>query len=83
MNNCLNCGYANWERTKSGSLHPSGNGKCVWEMPVIDIPVSFYYIGHVVRQTVVAPDGGGFINRKLKPSSTKECKCWIPIEPKQ
>jgi transcriptional regulator NrdR family protein len=28
MKNCTECVHANWLRTKSGRLHPSGEGKC-------------------------------------------------------
>lgn len=26
MKNCINCKYAEWSRTESGRLHPSGDG---------------------------------------------------------
>lgn len=28
---CLDCKFADWMRTKSGRLHPSGEGECTWE----------------------------------------------------
>lgn len=29
MSVCVGCLYARWGRTKSGRLHPSGDGKCM------------------------------------------------------
>jgi hypothetical protein len=57
MKNCAGCKYAEWDRTKSGSLHPSGDGRCgyPWKLPAL--PASMYWVntpGHC----------GGLINRR-------------------
>jgi hypothetical protein len=54
---CDHCRYADWERTKSGNLHPDGSGRCafVWVAP--ELPKSFYWISG--GQT----PAGGFIER--------------------
>lgn len=31
---CLKCDHANWLRTNSGRLHPSGQGKCTWQRTI-------------------------------------------------
>lgn len=32
---CVGCRHANWDRNKSGALHPSGHGKCGWHTTVL------------------------------------------------
>lgn len=59
MKNCTDCKYANWNRTKSGKLHPSGDGKCIYPYKVPKLPESMYWIS----QTNPTP-AGGFINRR-------------------
>ena len=31
MKNCNGCRYAEWEKTKAGRLHPSGDEKCTYK----------------------------------------------------
>ena len=57
MKSCLDCSYAEWDRTKAGKLHPSGDGKCTWEYKEPKIPASFYWVS---RYSPV----GGYINRR-------------------
>ena len=38
MANCLNCAYANWDKTANGRRHPSGRGKCVVKLPFVVLP---------------------------------------------
>ena len=56
---CLGCTYANWNRTATGRLHPSGDGRCAypWKMP--PLPMSMYWLG----QSPPRPLGGN-ISRK-------------------
>lgn len=55
---CLDCKLADWQRTAAGKLHPSGDGRCLWEMPKIRLPVSMYFV------TGASKPVGGHINRK-------------------
>jgi len=57
MKNCTDCKHANWKRTATGRLHPSGAGRCMfpWKMP--PLPGAFYWLS---GQTPC----GGHIDRK-------------------
>ena len=35
MTICLDCKFAQWDRTQSGRLHPNGEGKCLWTKVVV------------------------------------------------
>jgi len=59
---CLECAKAEWQRTKSGSLHPSGAGRCRWQFRSPAIPKAFYYWG-VEKREAPSPHGG-HISRK-------------------
>lgn len=54
---CVDCKFANWQRTSSGRLHPSGDGRCEWKVPAIHLPVSMYFFGSFTPS-------GGHINRR-------------------
>lgn len=61
MSNCKECHFAVWRKTKTGKLHPSGEGKCTckpWEK--WQIPVAYYYI----HSRKIIPPEGGYINRR-------------------
>ena len=59
MRTCIGCRYAEWDKTKSGKFHPSGNGKCAFPYKIPPLPIAFYYI------SAGAPiPSGGYINRK-------------------
>ena len=34
MNNCLNCKFAEWARTKNGRVNPRQAGRCTWTKTV-------------------------------------------------
>lgn len=64
MTDCTTCRHANWERTQSGKLHPSGDGRCnrLNAHPLdLRIPPAFWWQtpqdDHPPRPT------GGHINR--------------------
>jgi hypothetical protein len=57
MKSCLGCCYADWKRSKNDALHPSGEGKCTFQVKIPQLPNSRYWIG----QPCI---GGGYINRK-------------------
>ena len=59
MKNCTKCGYANWERTKTGRLHPSGEGICSYVVKMPVLPASRYWIGRSEPSPM-----GGLINRR-------------------
>ena len=56
---CLECKFANWQRTSAGRLHPSGDGRCTREYPPVRLPISMYFIGSSAPRP-----SGGYINRK-------------------
>ena len=58
MKNCTNCKLAEWEKTKTGRLHPSGDGRCTYEYKVRVLPASMYWSS----RTIPRPSGG-YINR--------------------
>ena len=57
MKNCTECAYANWQRTKSGSLHPSGEGRCGKKIELPQLPKAFYWSSEPYLC-------GGYINRR-------------------
>ena len=57
MKDCNTCRYAEWERKSNGTLHPSGDGQCVFPYKIKDLPSAFYWLGKPPK-----PCGGG-INR--------------------
>lgn len=70
---CLTCKLAEWKRTITGRLHPSGDGKCGWKPPHIPIPAAMYWIG---RQLDGSPSPtGGYINRTMVDTIT-ECETY-------
>lgn len=58
MKSCLNCKYAEWAKTSSGRLHPSGEGYCKYVVLIQRLPESMYWAGSEPKVY------GGFINRK-------------------
>ena len=70
-NVCTTCRFAEWQTTASGRLHPSGDGRCKWELPRVNLPVAFYFFGTPDKHSLPRPSGG-YINRKrLQP-----CPAW-------
>lgn len=58
MKNCTDCKYAKWDRTASGRLHPSGDGRCSFEYVPPPLPASRFWIGGKPNPS------GGYINRR-------------------
>jgi len=58
MKTCKGCKYAEWDRTKTGRLSPTGDGKCKYKYKIPKLPASRYWIGGDPYPN------GGFINRK-------------------
>ena len=61
MKSCKHCRYAEWHRTPSGRLSPTGDGRCTFEIRLPALPVAFYWLGHAVNNRPGI--GGGAINR--------------------
>lgn len=62
MKNCTNCKHAEWGRTASGRLHPSGDGRCKypWKMP--PLPASMHWGWQFIRPP--RPEGGNISRNK-------------------
>lgn len=62
---CDGCKHAEWQRTKNGRLHPSGDGRCVYlrDHPLdLRIPSSFYW----GCWTMTPKPDGGYIERGVE-----------------
>lgn len=75
MKTCQGCIYAEWKKTKAGKLHPSGDGRCTYEVIIPVLPYSFSWRGHygeIVNYSQLI--AGGFIerHRELK----DHCPMW-------
>lgn len=61
MKNCTHCKHAQWDKTAAGRLHPSGDGKCGYEVKMPKLPASMRWEnvwGEAPRPL------GGHINRR-------------------
>jgi hypothetical protein len=77
MNNCKQCRFARWQKTKAGKLHTSGDGGCTWDgWKRWQIPAAFYYMNSENKPP--APQGGP-INRRNPP--TEKCPFFQHIKP--
>jgi hypothetical protein len=61
MKDCTNCTYADWQRTTTGRLHPSGNGTCTYRYQVMPLPGSMYWLGGFPP----TPNGGWITRKQL------------------
>ena len=59
MKTCVGCKHAKWQLTANGRLHPSGDGRCVYDYRVPPLPAAYYWIGRGA-----ATPSGGSINRR-------------------
>lgn len=57
MTDCTYCIHAKWDRTETGRLHPSGDGRCTYMVVIHQLPVSMYWIGPAPSPS------GGWISR--------------------
>jgi hypothetical protein len=60
MKTCLGCKFAEWDWTKTGRLHPSGDGECIIRVKTPQLPNAFYTFGTNNNLTLL----GGHINRR-------------------
>lgn len=75
MKNCKGCKYADWNRTKAGALHPSGDGHCTYPWSLPPLPASMFWVGHGPPRP-----NGGFISRKREHSA--HCTYYVRAEVK-
>lgn len=71
MTNCTYCKWAVWDRTESGRLHPSGDGRCGFQIKMPVVPVAFY---HVHGKQLHDYYCGGWINRRVE--LKEHCPCY-------
>jgi hypothetical protein len=74
MKSCLGCRFADWQRTRTGRLHPSGDGQCTFVVKVPALPLSMRWGGSWGRNDLDAT--GGAISRKH--SFQSHCPCYQP-----
>jgi len=67
MKTCVGCKNAAWKMSKNGNLHPSGDGRCLYEYKLAPLPVSMCWI------TLPKPNGG-VINRRV--NWPEHCVYW-------
>ena len=72
---CMTCQFANWRKTASGKMHPTGEGKCTYALSEMIIPASYYWIGF--REKGPMPSGGR-IDRRAPFS--RRCPTYKAIE---
>jgi hypothetical protein len=70
--NCLTCKWAQWSRTKKGTLSAAGGGSCTFKYVPAPLPVAMYCLGGGCRLY------GGHIRR----SDLRDCPCYEPMEAK-
>lgn len=67
MKSCMGCMYAKWDKRANGTLHPSGNGVCVFRVKQMVLPASMHFIHFPFL-------GGGHINRRHE--FKEHCPCY-------
>ena len=71
MKDCTHCKHAEWYRTKTGALHPSGDGMCTWTFVPPKLPASMFFI------TPPYVSGGTINRRKELPT---DCVYFARVE---
>lgn len=79
MKDCTDCTHAAWKKTDAGRLHPSGDGRCTYEVTLPVIPASKWWSG---GWTGGSPPRltAGEINRRQE--LRKDCPCYQKKETK-
>lgn len=68
---CTTCAHAKWKTTANGKLHPSGDGRCEFDIKTVPLPIAMYPNG------MPKPDWAGMISRKEHPrENVKPCPCY-------
>jgi hypothetical protein len=73
--NCIGCKYAQWKTTKTGRLHPSGEGQCTFPVRIPVLPLAFHWLGGSLTLL------GGFILRKR--GWYENCPTFAPLDTKE
>jgi len=47
---CIGCRFAEWQRTKSGALHPNKLGHCTWRPKIEPMPQWAAYVKRQLSQ---------------------------------
>ncbi len=55
---CVGCKFAAWDRTATGRLHPSGDGRCSYQYKLSQLPAAYSWIQGEPKPW------GGWINRR-------------------
>lgn len=76
MKNCTHCKYAQWDRTATGRLSPTGAGRCGYEYKLPPLPQAMYW-GWSIGTAGPKP-AGGRINRREE--LKEHCAYWAPAE---
>jgi hypothetical protein len=74
---CLTCKHAVWRKTKAGRLHPDGDGKCMYIVPIPALPAAMWwgYWGRVDPSI----SGGAISRRPFNQGLYSECLTWAPL----
>jgi len=65
MKDCTGCAFADWQTTKAGKLHPSGDGMCTKTVKIPPLPAAKYWLSPFHQPS------GGYINRRSE--NTEHC----------
>jgi hypothetical protein len=75
MKNCTECVHAEWKRTASGKLHPSGDGRCTKQIVIPPLPGAFGWGYAWSSKSGRIPEPiGGEINRRQE--LKEHCPYW-------
>ena len=69
---CINCRFAEWEKTKAGRLHPLGYGRCTWRPTGITFSAAMikdYWLGTAIK-TLTGPREPA---RLYRPDAPTDC----------
>jgi hypothetical protein len=81
MKDCTDCIYADWQRTESGRLHPSGDGKCQKIIVIPKLPPCWHWAGcsppslcggHINRRQPLSEHCQFYQERIVRPSDRRE-----------
>lgn len=61
---CLTCKLAEWKKTPSGRLNPSGEGRCTWRPAYIPTATAWHW---AFDRAQPVPVGGWITRRPAKP----------------
>jgi hypothetical protein len=78
MKDCTDCIYADWQRTATGRLHPSGDGKCRKIICIPKLPPCYDWLstpypagGHINRRKELKDHCPFYQERIVRPSEQR------------